>query len=99
MSNLTSFDWWIGLYFVASCVAVAFTIGQSLVKLLLLRFASRKSIDDTLWCLGYLLEQRYGELKEDEVLCIKAKRFTATIQRTQDDKPKLIKKGAKECMK
>lgn len=48
MSNLTSFDWWIGLYFVASCVAVAFTIGQSLVKLLLLRFANRKRIDDTL---------------------------------------------------
>lgn len=92
MSNLTSLDWWVGLYFVASGVAVAFTVGQSLVKLLLLRFASRKRIDDTLWCLGSLLEQRYGELKEDEVLCIKAKRFTATIQRTQDDKPKLIKK-------
>ncbi|HBU7810737.1 TPA: C-type natriuretic protein [Klebsiella pneumoniae] len=99
MSNLTSFDWWIGLYFVASGVAVAFTVGQSLVKLLLLRFANRKRIDDTLWCLGSLLEQRYGELKEDEVLCIKAKRFTATIQRTQDDKSKLMKKGAKECMK
>ena len=63
MSNLTSLDWWVGLYFVASGVAVAFTIGQSLVKLLLLRFASRKRIDDTLWCLGSLLEQRYGELK------------------------------------
>ncbi len=95
MSNLTSLDWWVGLYFVTSGVAVAFTIGQSLVKLLLLRFASRKRIDDTLWCLGSLLEQRYGELKEGEVLCIKAKRFRATIQRTQDDKPKLIKKGSK----
>lgn len=52
MSNLTSLDWWVGLYFVASGVAVAFTVGQSLVKLLLLRFASRKRIDDTLWCLG-----------------------------------------------
>lgn len=41
MSNLTSLDWWVGLYFVSSGVAVAFTIGQSLVKLLLLRFASR----------------------------------------------------------
>ncbi|GKL10943.1 Uncharacterised protein [Klebsiella pneumoniae] len=51
MSNLTSFDWWVGLYFVASGVAVAFTIGQSLVKLLLLRFASRKRIDDTLGAL------------------------------------------------
>ncbi len=92
MSNLTSFDWWIGLYFVASGVAVAFTIGQSLVKLLLLRFANRKRIDDTLWCLGSLLEQRYGELKEGATLCIKAKRFMATIQRTQDEKPVLIKK-------
>lgn len=99
MSNLTSFDWWIGLYFVASGVAVAFTIGQSLVKLLLLRFANRKRIDDTLWCLGSLLEQRYGELKEDATICIKAKRFTATIQRTQDEKPVLIKKGASERMK
>lgn len=98
MSNLTSLDWWVSLYFVASGVAVALTVGQSLVKLLLLRFASRKRIDDTLWCLGSLLEQRYGELKADEVLCIKAKRFTATIQRTQDDKSKLIKKGANECM-
>lgn len=35
MSNLTSLDWWVGLYFVVSGVAVAFTIGQSLVKLLL----------------------------------------------------------------
>lgn len=99
MSNLTSLDWWVGLYFVVFGVAVAFTVGQSLVKLLLLRFASRKRIDDTLWCLGSLLEQRYGELKEDEVICIKAKRFTATIQRTQDDKSKLIKKGANECLK
>ncbi|HCC6220482.1 MULTISPECIES: C-type natriuretic protein [Klebsiella] len=99
MSDLTSLDWWIGMYFVASGVAVAFTVGQSLVKLMLLRFASRKRIDDTLWCLGSLLEQRYGELKEGETLCIKAKLFTATIQRTQDEKSMLIKKGANERMK
>ncbi|HEO8559607.1 TPA: hypothetical protein R7B83_003086 [Klebsiella pneumoniae] len=61
--------------------------------------ASMDDFEHTLWCLGSLLEQRYGELKEGATLCIKAKRFTATIQRTQDEKPVLIKKGASERMK
>ncbi|HGP2481501.1 TPA: C-type natriuretic protein, partial [Salmonella enterica] len=56
MSNLTSFDWWLATYLVAAGVGYAFYIGQLIVKLLLIRFASHKRIDDGLWRLGSLLE-------------------------------------------
>ena len=49
MSNLTSFDWWLATYLVAAGVGYAFYIGQLIVKLLLIRFASHKRIDDGLW--------------------------------------------------
>ncbi|MFB4755285.1 C-type natriuretic protein, partial [Enterobacter hormaechei subsp. hoffmannii] len=65
-------------------------------KLLLIRFASHKRIDDGLWRLGSLLETHYGELKENETITIQAKRFTAIITRTPEQKVSLIKKIATE---
>lgn len=52
MSNLTSFDWWLATYLVAAGFGFAFYVGQLIVKLLLIRFASDKRIDDGLWRLG-----------------------------------------------
>ena len=52
MSNLTSWDWWLATYFLAAGVAFAFYVGQLVVKLLLIKFASHKRIDDGLWRLG-----------------------------------------------
>jgi uncharacterized protein (DUF2225 family) len=75
MSNLTSFDWWLATYLVAAGFGYAFYIGQLIVKLLLIRFASDKRIDDGLWRLGSLLETHYGELKENETITIQAKRL------------------------
>lgn len=72
----------------------AFVAGQFIVKLLLIKFASHKRIDDGLWRLGTLLEIHYGELKENETITIHAKRFTATITRTPEPKGSLIKKIA-----
>lgn len=84
MSNLTSWEWWLATYFMAAGVAFAFAFygGQLVVKLLLIKFASHKRIDDGLWRLGTLVETRYGQLKENETITIQAKRFTATITRT-----------------
>ncbi|CZZ14302.1 hypothetical protein [Enterobacter hormaechei] len=96
MSNLTSFDWWLATCLVAAGVGYAFYIGQLIVKLLLIRFASHKRIDDGLWRLGSLLETHYGELKENETITIQAKRFTAIITRTPEQKVSLIKKIATE---
>ncbi|WP_227453986.1 C-type natriuretic protein [Escherichia coli] len=64
------------------------------LKLLLIRFASHKRIDDGLWRLGSLLETHYGELKENETITIQAKRFTAIITRMPEQKVSLIKKIA-----
>ncbi|HFI6883817.1 C-type natriuretic protein [Escherichia coli] len=69
-------------------------MGQLIVKLLLIRFASHKRIDDGLWRLGSLLETHYGERKENETITIQAKRFTAIIMRTSEQKGSLIKKIA-----
>lgn len=55
-----------------------------------------KRIDDGLWRLGSLLETHYGELKENETITIQAKRFTAIITRTPEQKVSLIKKIATE---
>lgn len=96
MSNLTSFDWWLATYLVAAGFGYAFYTGQLIVKLLLIRFASHKRIDDGLWRLGSLLETHYGELKENETITIQAKRFTAIITRTPEQKVSLIKKIATE---
>lgn len=49
MSDLTSFDWWLATYLVAAGFGFAFYVGQLIVKLLLIRFASHKRIDDGLW--------------------------------------------------
>ncbi|WP_250665968.1 C-type natriuretic protein [Escherichia coli] len=61
---------------------------------MLIRFVSDKRIDDGLWRLGALLETHYGELKENETITIQAKRFTAIITRTSEQKGSLIKKIA-----
>ena len=79
MSNLTSFDWWLATYLVAAGFGYAFYIGQLIVKLLLIRFASDKRIDDGLWRLGSLLETHYGELKENETITIQGKRAARTV--------------------
>ncbi|ECZ0129626.1 C-type natriuretic protein [Salmonella enterica subsp. enterica serovar Newport] len=92
MTELTSLDWWLVAYFTAAGVVCAFVAGQFIVKLLLMKFASHKRIDDGLWRLGSLLEVKYGELKENETITIQAKRFTATITRTPEPKSSLIKK-------
>ncbi|AMQ09271.1 C-type natriuretic protein [Salmonella enterica] len=94
MAELTLFDWWLVAYFTAAGIACAFVIGQFIVKLLLIKFASHKRIDDGLWRLGSLLEIHYGELKENETITIQAKRFTATITRTPEPKGSLIKNTA-----
>lgn len=65
-------------------------------KLLLIKFASHKRIDDGLWRLGTLVETRYGQLKENETITIQAKRFTATITRTPSRRVALIKKVTTE---
>ncbi|ECF6103380.1 C-type natriuretic protein [Salmonella enterica subsp. diarizonae] len=91
MTELTSLDWWLVAYFTAAGVVCAF-VGQFIVKLLLMKFASHKRIDDGLWRLGSLLEVKYGELKENETITIQAKRFTATITQTPEPKSSLIKK-------
>lgn len=98
MSNLTSWEWWLVSYFVAAGVGFAFYVGQLVVKLLLIRFASHKRIDDGLWRLGSLVETHYGQLKENETITIQAKRFTATITRTPDQKGALIKKVATKTL-
>lgn len=71
-------------------------VGQLVVKLLLIKFASHKRIDDGLWRLGTLVETRYGQLNENETITIQAKRFTATITRTPDRRVALIKKVTTE---
>ncbi|MDN8601812.1 C-type natriuretic protein [Citrobacter sp. S2-9] len=96
MSNLTSFDWWLATYLVAAGFGAAFYVGQLIVKLLLVRFANLKRIDDGLWRLGSLLEIHYGKLKENETITIQAKRFTATISRTPAQRGGVIKKLATE---
>ncbi|HFO8056421.1 TPA: C-type natriuretic protein [Escherichia coli] len=96
MSNLTSLEWWLATYFFAAGVAFAFYVGQLVVKLLLIKFASHKRIDDGLWRLGTLVETRYGQLKENETITIQAKRFTATITRTPSRRVALIKKVTTE---
>ncbi|ECJ9216201.1 C-type natriuretic protein [Salmonella enterica] len=92
MTELTSFDWLFVAYFTMAGFVCAFVAGQFIVKLLLMKFASHKRIDDGLWRLGSLLEVKYGELKENETITIQAKRFTATITRTPEPKSSLIKK-------
>ncbi|EAA5695543.1 C-type natriuretic protein [Salmonella sp. NW859] len=94
MTKLTSFDWLFVSYFTMAGFVCAFVAGQFIVKLLLIKFASHKRIDDGLWRLGTLLEIHYGELKENETITIHAKRFTATITRTPEPKGSLIKKIA-----
>ncbi|ECV2435778.1 C-type natriuretic protein, partial [Salmonella enterica subsp. enterica serovar Eko] len=42
MAELTLFDWWLVAYFTAAGIACAFVIGQFIVKLLLIKFASHK---------------------------------------------------------
>ncbi|HDW3274207.1 C-type natriuretic protein [Enterobacter cancerogenus] len=96
MTELTSLDWWLVAYFTAAGVACAFATGQFIVKWLLIKFASKKRIDDGLWRLGALLEIRYGELKEHESITIHGKRFTATVSRTPSSKGTLIKKLSTE---
>ncbi|EAQ2397728.1 C-type natriuretic protein, partial [Salmonella enterica] len=46
MTELTSLDWWLAAYFTAAGVACAFATGQFIVKWLLIKFASKKRIDD-----------------------------------------------------
>lgn len=96
MDNLTSFDWWVATYLLAAGMAPAFYVGQLFVKLLLVRFASHKRIDDVLWRLGTLLEMRYGELKENEMITVQAKRFTFSLCRTSSHKMEMFKKESIE---
>lgn len=42
---MTSLDWWLATYFVVADIAAA-AVGQLITKLLLVRFASHKRIDD-----------------------------------------------------
>lgn len=70
MINLISWNWWLATYFLAAGVAFAFYVGQLVVKLLLIKFASHKRIDDGLWRLGTLVETRYGQLKENETILL-----------------------------
>ncbi|EBC4878827.1 C-type natriuretic protein [Salmonella enterica] len=99
MTELTSLDWWLAAYFTAAGVTCAFATGQFIVKWLLIKFASKKRIDDGLWRLGVLLEIRYGELKAHESITIQGKRFTATVSRTPSSKGSLIKKLSTERTK
>ncbi|EDR2882703.1 C-type natriuretic protein [Salmonella enterica subsp. enterica] len=85
MSDMASLDWWLAAYFIAAGIAGAVVIGRHITKMLLVRFASNKRIDDGLWRLGTLLEIRYGELRENETVTIQAKRFTVVISRTPVD--------------
>lgn len=71
MSNLTSWDWWLATYFLAAGVAFAFYVGQLVVKLLLIKFASHKRIDDGLWRLGTLVELATGNLRRTKPLLSK----------------------------
>ncbi|ELQ6222284.1 C-type natriuretic protein [Cronobacter turicensis] len=98
MSETSTVDFCLATYLIASGIAVAATIGQYIVKLLLIKFASHKRIEDCLWRLGSLLELRFGELKEGKEITIRARRFTATFTRTVEDKQGLIKKIANECL-
>lgn len=52
MTELTSFDWLFVSYFTMAGFVCAFVAGQFIVKLLLIKFASHKRIDDGLWRLG-----------------------------------------------
>lgn len=79
MSNLTSFDWWLATYLVAAGFGYAFYIGQLIVKLLLIRFASDKRIDDGLWRLGSLLENGYTVTGESA--CASPENFDPEIGR------------------
>lgn len=99
MTELTSFDWLFVSYFTMAGFVCAFVAGQFIVKLLLIKFASHKRIDDGLWRLGVLLEIRYGELKAHESITIQGKRFTATVSRTPSSKGSLIKKLSTERIK
>lgn len=71
MSNLTSWDWWLATYFLAAGVAFAFYVGQLVVKLLLIKFASHKRIDDGLWRLGTLVKLATGNLRRTKPLLSK----------------------------
>ncbi|EDZ1925097.1 C-type natriuretic protein [Salmonella enterica] len=99
MTKLTSFDWLFVSYFTMAGFVCAFVAGQFIVKLLLIKFASKKRIDDGLWRLGVLLEIRYGELKAHESITIQGKRFTATVSRPPSSKGSLIKKLSTERIK
>lgn len=86
----------VGTLFLSGRSRIRFYVGQLVVKLLLIKFASHKRIDDGLWRLGTLVETRYGQLKENETITIQAKRFTATITRTPSRRVALIKKVTTE---
>lgn len=71
MSNLTSWEWWLATYFLAAGVAFAFYVGQLVVKLLLIKFASHKRIDDGLWRLGTWWKLATGNLRRTKPLLSK----------------------------
>lgn len=71
MSNLTSWDWWLATYCLAAGVAFAFYVGQLVVKLLLIKFASHKRIDDGLWRLGTWWKLATGNLRRTKPLLSK----------------------------
>ena len=57
--------------FLSSGVAFAFYVGQLVVKLLLIKFASHKRIDDGLWRLGTWWKLATGNLRRTKPLLSK----------------------------